>query len=528
MAVLLAASAMAGCGSAGDETRVQSEDADDVQANAQTSDAGKRQLIGSQKEEEAENSEASENQDSKKETGADTVVMEDVSYVMIYNPYLYEESADPWDLYSGDFSSQIRTSSRAGGLEELETPGLTTLGQDQIASDLNEEEMNRDGGRAGGLDPDYDEGDTHEFYYGASKRKTGTFDCIYEGESCYVWTIDDEIDRAEAEAFASEFDEKIYPTDVETFGPARFTENGGKVNLLFYDMSDEGVEGLLGFFNMLDIFTAEEAGDYVETYGMNTGHAIVNINTQYMDHPEDMYATIGHELQHLICASDIFYYAETPRMSTWLNEAMSAYAEELLYPGSKDAGFYNMSLYISDNFRKGQSLYNFSTENDEYIGAYGAVYLYAEYLEELAGSDVFTNIHQYWRDSYSAAVTEAETLANVVPEDVYQDIDEKYNYSDSVSENFADEYEEWCSKLTLDFFLSTFTTDLANLGEYEDLCYALMQYNEVNPLDIEGGGRVIVETNDGTYAVPEDADEDLVYIGLDEDFNIVTTYAVND
>ena len=47
-------------------------------------------------------------------------------------------------------------------------------------------------------------------------------------------------------------------------------------------------------------------------------------------------------------------------------------------------------------------------------------------------------------------------------------------------------------------------------------------YDEINPADIQGGGRVIAATMDGTFEIPDDADYGLIYIGLDADFKPVT------
>ena len=118
-----------------------------------------------------------------------------------------------------------------------------------------------------------------------------------------------------------------------------------------------------------------------ERYGLNTDHAIITINSELLksDMPE-VYATLAHELQHQICATEAFYFMDSPFVRTWLNEAMSASAEELCYPGIKTEGEYNLLMYLSDNYRKGQSLYNFDTEKDEFIGAYGVVYLFEKYL----------------------------------------------------------------------------------------------------------------------------------------------------
>ncbi|MDO4615731.1 MAG: hypothetical protein Q4B15_08900, partial [Lachnospiraceae bacterium] len=353
--------------------------------------------------------------------------------------------------------------------------------------------------------------------------------CLYEGENCYIWGLGDAISEEEAKSYGEEFDAAVYPVDTETFGQARFTENGGKINLLFYSFNCSGNTMTLGYFRPYDLFSTEEAGAYVDVYQMNTDHAIVHINSQAKDYDDELvFSTMGHEFQHLICFSDVFAAGGSATlMRTWLNESMSAYAEDLLYPGSKDKNNYNIMFYASEAFRKGQSLYNFDVSQDENLGAYGIVYLFSEYLADLSGEDIFSKIHSFWREN-PAAVTEAQAIATTVPENVYSEIDKNYTYNSSVEGSFADEYEAWMSKLTLDFYLNTFQTDMANLGDYEEKCFELMQYNEVNPLDVEGGGRVFVQTKDNQYAVPTDADDNLIYVGLDENFNIVDTYGVNE
>ena len=78
------------------------------------------------------------------------------------------------------------------------------------------------------------------------------------------------------------------------------------------------------------------------------------------------------------------------------------------------------------------------------------------------------------------------------------------------------------SKMTLDFYLTTMDMDLAHLVGAEDVARRYMLYTEINQQEIEGGGRMLVATENGSYAVPEDADKGLIYIGFDENFNTVT------
>ena len=53
-----------------------------------------------------------------------------------------------------------------------------------------------------------------------------------------------------------------------------------------------------------------------------------------------------------------------------------------------------------------------------------------------------------------------------------------------------------------------------------------MLYTEVSPVEIEGGGRILVATQNGSYQIPADADPCLVYVGLDANFNVVSMFSV--
>lgn len=59
-------------------------------------------------------------------------------------------------------------------------------------------------------------------------------------------------------------------------------------------------------------------------------------------------------------------------------------------------------------------------------------------------------------------------------------------------------------------------------GKRRSQAHLLMLYSNAVPADIEGGGRIVVATQNGSYTVPSDADQGLVYIGLDQNFNVVT------
>jgi len=461
---------------------------------------------------------------------SDTLLSNDeISYVMIYNPNIYDEYKSYNELLNtGDFAPYVEAVvNRADGIE-APIPEFLPSSVAQNNSDVDLGGINLDGDRAGSFITPYEVGDTHDFYCGADSRTLKTFRCMYAGEYCNVWGCDSSITSSDANEFGEEFDNNIYNQVINMFGNSRFADNGGKVNLLFYPMG----QNLGGFFYIYDLLaTGEFHPSEQSRYGINADHDIVNINSEMIRYNKEFaFSTMAHEFQHLICFTGFFYTMEGTCMRTWLNEAMSGYIEAYLYPNSKeDAGHYD-AFVTSNRIRHGQSMYNFDTtmptaNNSELdIGVYGSVYLFSEYLATVGGSDVFSNIHAYWRDSYSSTLDEAEAIAESVSPALYDRIDGILDYGTDIL--FDDKNDEWMSKLVLDFYLSLLKPDSNTPEAYEKIEAQTLLYDEINPAEIEGGGRVIVALKDGEFKFPDDADDGLVYVGLNSNFEIVTPYVI--
>lgn len=451
---------------------------------------------------------------------------EGVSYVMIYNPNIYDELEEVNDnLNTGDFGAYVEAViNKADGLEEKEQPAVMSQSISEVMNDVPLDKFDIGGSRGGSFIAPYSVGDTHQFYCGTEARELKTFVCRYAGENCNIWTYDNSMSSTAVEDYGKEFDENIYDKMSTMFGEPRFADNGGKVNLLFYPM--DGNTG--GFFHALDLWASDEVSPLeVSQYCINTDHAIVNINSLLTDYKDFMYSTMAHEFQHLICFTNFFYTAGGINMRTWLNEAMSGYVEEQLYPGAKDIAGHYEAFVESSRIRHGQSMYNFDTtltKSEFDIGVYGSVYLFSEYLANLSGGDVFSNIHSYWRNSYSSTLNEAEAIVKSVPEDVFNKINSTFDFGEKVA--FSDSNESWLSKLTLNYYLSLLKHDETDPKAYEKVVSQTLLYDEINPADIEGGGRVIVALKDGKFEIPEDADYGFVYVGLDENFEVITDYII--
>ena len=462
-----------------------------------------------------------------KQRTSDTLLSDDeISYVMIYNPDIYDEMESYNERRStGEFGEYVEAVvNRADGMQTPPPSGIipSSVAENNAGVDVSPFDIS--GGRGGAMIVPYNVGDTHDFYCGTERRMLRRFICRYAGEYCNVWTYDNSMNDSQVREYGREFDNKIYEETTEIFGKSRFAENGGKVNLLFYPMQ----EGLGGFFHMLDLWASDEVTpDQKFSYGINTDHDIVNINTRYLSANELIYSTMAHEFQHLINFTNYFSTAKGTQMRTWLNEAMSGYIEEVLYPGAKDTSGHYEAFSTSNRIRHGQSMYNFETTmaNLEFdIGVYGSVYLFSEYLANLAGDSVYSKIHSYWRDSYSMSLDEAEAIVNSISDDAYEEIADSVDFEDAVF--FDDEDDEWLSKLTFNFYLSLVKPDRNDPDAYRKIEAQTLLYDEINPADIEGGGRVIAALRDGEFKFLEDADEGLVYVGFNKDFEIVTEFVV--
>lgn len=450
---------------------------------------------------------------------------EEISYVMIYNPEIYDEyNANKNEkLTTGDFGDYVEAViSRADVLKETPPYISTTT---KLFEGLDLSKFDLEGGKGGSFIIPYQVGDRHDFYVGGDDpRKLETLVCKYAGEHCNIWTYNNYISDEDAKAYGEEFDKKIYESLTKTFGKSRFYDNGGKINLLFYQLTD----GLLGFFWGRDIFASDEVDEETkEYYGLNTDHDILHINSLYKDIPMITNSTMAHEFQHLLCATSAFEtYSQQFAVRTWLNEGMSGYIEENLYPGSKEIVGHYDEFNASDRIRHGQSLYNFDNDTSGFnsdIGVYGSVYYFSEYLVSLSGKNIFSDIYSYWRNSYSTTLDEAEAIYNSMSNQAKRKIDNMFDFSKL---NIEDTEDEFLSKLTLSFYLSTLKEDSSNPDSFKKIDQESLLYDEINPANIEGGGRVIVALKDGEFQFPEDADEGLVYIGLNKDFEVVTDIVI--
>lgn len=453
----------------------------------------------------------------------DKIQHDDMKYVMVYNPAIYDECLEEnIALSTGKIEDQIIVDmDRADGLTE--DPIYTPMSQAELTLLTPNGKM--EDNRADLMGRIFLEGDVEAFYtYDASMedpRILREFTCIYAGEYCNIWSYNGSISKQEAAQCGEAFDTDIAIQMTEKFGDPRFDS---QVNFLYYPMQD----GLLGCFSGMDLLAEPELPYFnLENSGANTSVNLLHMNSLYEPTGVDSISTLAHEFQHLICFTNALANENLFACRTWMDEAMSGYVEEMIYPGIQyHAG--RMDSYMgSDLIRYGQSLYNFTTNTESReewdIGVYGSVYLFASYLERLGGEDVFANFHNYWRNSYSETLCEAEALVNAVPGEVLEAVSESVIYPTEFSyETFYSAEEEWMSKLTLQFYLDLLDMDESDPADFHNVETEALLYDQLDPAMIEGGGRVLLQTKGDTYEVPTQSGTGLIYVALDADFNVLS------
>jgi hypothetical protein len=252
-------------------------------------------------------------------------------------------------------------------------------------------------------------------------------------------------------SMAASFDTLVYPVVTAAFGEPRDVDSNGKV-VIFYTsavnaLTPQGSTSYVGgFFHPRDLFpTRDEDGlaacagsNYAEMFYMLVPDPQGSVNGNAFSKAlvlQTSLGTIAHEFQHLINASRRLYVVQTTHWDeqTWLNEALSHVAEELMfYRASGMAPRQNIGLgdiqltgrantafasYMDQNIRRyqryleeneGQSPYD-ATENDENdLATRGAGWAFLRYVADhrtgteadlwraLVDADVkgFANLHQ--------------------------------------------------------------------------------------------------------------------------------------
>ena len=374
-------------------------------------------------------------------------------------------------------------------------------------------------------------GDTHTFSiystYSPVSSSSLQFKVLAKGEHCYIWTPTstasnvyplDSIDPSFAQRCADEFDSK-FDLMQSSFGDhTNGSQGDGRLNMLYYNIDDGWQPGqgyVAGFFYAGDLSSNGMPILNIDTY---PGVHYVRPNGEVYDRIEDTFNTMVHEYQHLI------HYSNASSSVTWINECMSAAAEEICYPGSSVVSriqswinyFYSENgdwqdppaehEYVSSwQLHNGFSMYDWDNylEMDDLLCLYAQVSLFAQYIYTQYGNTTFRQL----LTKFGQGISFTSAFQQITGQNTAEFVK---NFRVALTANTAPSVLEGVYG-----FIPQPGYDPAEYHDVENP-YSLLApvVFTGNNCSIYGGGAICVKPVDGVYYPPSGAGSSLQYVGV--------------
>lgn len=442
-------------------------------------------------------------------------------YVVIYNP---SESANT-KMNTGNMNGLINTTINPNVVpadidDAIDNDMPYIIDVDAFMEEDAPNHANAKYEPSGATRASFSVGDTRSFYI-SSYSPTGStsvqFKVLYKSDHCYIWTPTSTasniypLTTADAQTAANEFEAK-FELMQSSFGNHNAGANGdGRVHILYYNINDGWTPGggyVAGYFSSVNY---NSNNDGLPVLHIDTYPAVYYNNNSV----SKTFSTIVHEYQHMINHSA----GGTP---TWLNESMSAAAEEICYPGSSIFSrimYYTGCQYSNANFTNppkeyatqhenlhyGYSMYAWDQDISDILALYAQVSLFSQYLYSRApqGNGVFKAL--------LAQVASGKNFSQACPivlgmsaSDIVRDF--RIAMTANTSQNVLD--GKYGFKLQPGY-------DPSNYYNVQNA------YNMLAPIiftgsscDIKGGGAITVKPVGGAYNPPAGADASLRYYGI--------------
>ena len=339
-------------------------------------------------------------------------------YVVIYNPGTSSYSSLSTGNMSGRIVTQLGGVSAPVEAEVSDRPYVIDvdgrLAEEAKAMEpVPERDMEAEG-------LSFNVGDTHNFTLYSSycplPNNSVQFKVLAKGDHCYIWTPTstasnvyplDSIDPSFAQICADEFDSKFELMQSSFGNHSNGSQGDGRLNMLYYNIDDGWTPGngyVAGFFYSYDLSSNGMPILNIDTY---PGVHYVTTSGEEINSVTGTFNTMVHEYQHLI------NYSVTGGSDTWINECMSAAAEEICYPGSsvvsRIQSWINYRYATNDDWldppeeheyvsswdlHNGFSMYDWSNyiEMDDLLCLYAQVSLFAQYIFTQYGNTTFRQI----------------------------------------------------------------------------------------------------------------------------------------
>ena len=242
---------------------------------------------------------------------------------------------------------------------------------------------------------------------------------LAEGSYCTVWVENGSgVDEAGAQIVAAEYDLVIYPEMKQFFGYEINVPSAGQMNILDYGdyLSDQDGKLLILLMDLKDGSTTNaylagmfNPGDFTTNGSSNQADMLYIDVKQGKLGTEVFYATIAHELQHLIHFASNIGLGRSER-DLWIDEGLSSAAEYVYLKvknGSSAVAHTRSGRVLDYNgdplIPQGNTFFVW----DGYIADYATAYLFFQWLRiQSNGTDIYMDILKDANTGYRA-VTDA-------------------------------------------------------------------------------------------------------------------------
>lgn len=320
------------------------------------------------------------------------------------------------------------------------------------------------------------------------------YDKIYDTASNYTdersYHITDEMAEAAGEAFDDFYDDMI-----ANFAEPVDADGTGKISLMMYDIQcgNKLSSYIGGFFSSGDLYEDENT---MAMLHLDTYPSIYSPYPSGTPNVSKSFSTMAHEFQHLLNYSKYFNNVKdgvpnARQMDLWLNEAMSMAAEEMIFPESSlpsRISYYNSDYY--GDIKNGHSLLDFNN----HLESYSLSALFSAYLKNQTGDyQVFSRLLTEFTDSEEEAIEAA------------------VSDSDLADLSFSDIIASYKIALAMN-------DENGLYGFYNDNLISELKpqvfIDEGESVNLKGGGSILIKTLDGKFIPPEDAGENICFIGM--------------
>jgi hypothetical protein len=231
---------------------------------------------------------------------------------------------------------------------------------------------------------------------------------VAENDVCMVYVELDgknlTVDEATAQKIAAEYKAHIHSQITGAFGSIKHLTANNKVTFLLVDIQDfyeERGTGVAGYFSPNDMLSKS-----VAPYSNERDMLFIDTNPT-LQRPDSLYATMAHELQHLINFSQTTAKNGGHNMDTWVNEGLSTSAEYIYGKNTAPyVKYYSDEEYTSIRYGNNFFVWNGMWENGGFkedgeeiydtFGNYSTVYLFFQWLRIQAGTrSIYNDIIAY-------------------------------------------------------------------------------------------------------------------------------------